>query len=209
MTRPRPDAGTAGPPEVHVTDPAVATAYGHLHVDTVRVLRDWDPPGEDQAGLRAAYLAHLAAHPDGVAKAGPPSHVTASCLVLDPTGDRVLLTLHKRAHAWFQFGGHLEVGDGSLWAAARREAREESGIAALEPLPHPVQLDRHVLVGSFGHCREHLDVRYVAVAPAGASARVSAESHDVRWWPVNALPGGTRAELAPLVSLARGALLGR
>ena len=84
MTQPRPDAGATGPPEVHVTDPAVATAYGHLHVDTVRVLRDWDPPGEDQAGLRAAYLAHLAAHPDGVAKAGPPAHVTASCLVLDP-----------------------------------------------------------------------------------------------------------------------------
>ena len=70
-----------------------------------------------------------------------------------------------------------------------------------------MQLDRHVLVGSFGRCREHLDVRYVAVAPAGAAARVSAESHDVRWWPVDGLPEGTRAELTPLVSAARAALL--
>ena len=69
-----------------------------------------------------------------------------------------------------------------------------------------MQLDRHVLVGSFGSCREHLDVRYAAVAPPGAGPRVSAESHDVRWWPVDALPEGTRAELAPLVSLARDAL---
>lgn len=209
MTQPRPAAGTAAPPEVHAADPAVATAYDHLRLDTVRVLRRWHPPSEDQAGLRDAYLDHLAAHPDGVARSGPPAHVTASCLVLDPAGDRVLLTLHKRAHAWFQFGGHLEPGDASLWEAARREAREESGIEGLEPLPDPVQLDRHVLAGSFEHCREHLDVRYAAVAPAGASARVSEESHDVRWWPVNALPGGTRAELAPLVSLARRALLGR
>ena len=55
-------------------------------------------------------------------------------------------------------------------------------------------------------CREHLDVRFAAVAPQGSRARVSAESHDVRWWPVDALPEGTRAELTPLVSLARDAL---
>ena len=125
--------------------------------------------------------------------------------VLDPTGGRVLLTLHRRANAWFQFGGHLEAADSSVWGAARREAREESGIDILEPLPRPVQLDRHRLVGSFDACREHLDLRYAAVAPDGARSRVSAESHDVRWWPVDALPEGTGAELAPLVSLARDA----
>ena len=54
-----------------------------------------------------------------------------------------------------------------------------------------MQLDRHTLVGSFGACREHLDLRFAAVAPQGARARVSAESHDVRWWPVDALPEGT------------------
>jgi 8-oxo-dGTP pyrophosphatase MutT (NUDIX family) len=187
-------------------DPAVVAAYAALRADVVEVLTGWDPPDTGQDRLRNDYLAHLVAHPDGVAKAGPPAHVTASCLVLDPGGERVLLTLHRKANEWFQFGGHLEVGDPTLWQAARREAREESGIDTLEPLPHPVQLDRHTLVGSFGTCREHLDVRYAAVAPVGATAQVSAESHDVRWWPVDALPEGTRAELGPLVSLARDAL---
>lgn len=185
---------------------AVAAAFAPLHADAVDVLTTWDAPDAAQARLRDAYLEHLAAHADGVAKAGPPAHLTASCVVLDPGGDQVLLTLHRRANAWFQFGGHLETGDVSLWAAARREAREESGIAELEPLPQPVQLDRHVLVGAFGRCREHLDVRYAAVAPSGARPAVSTESHDVRWWPVDALPEGTRAELAPLVSLGRRAL---
>lgn len=185
---------------------AVAAAFAPLHADAVDVLTTWDAPDAGQARLRDAYLEHLAAHADGVAKAGPPAHLTASCVVLDPGGDQVLLTLHRRANAWFQFGGHLETGDVSLWAAARREAREESGIAELEPLPQPVQLDRHVLVGAFGRCREHLDVRYAAVAPPGARPAVSTESHDVRWWPVDALPEGTRAELAPLVSLGRRAL---
>ncbi|HYN68458.1 MAG TPA: NUDIX domain-containing protein [Ornithinibacter sp.] len=189
-----------------VPDQAVVTAYRHLRADAVRVLEGWQAPDADQERLRRSYLDRLTVEPDAVARAGPPAHLTASCVVLDPSGGQVLLTLHRKAHAWFQFGGHLEAGDPSVWAAARREAREESGIDTLEPLPLPVQLDRHALTGSFGTCREHLDVRYVAVAPAGARSRVSEESHDVRWWPVAALPEGTRAELGPLVSLARDAL---
>ena len=183
-----------------------AAAFAHLHADAVSVLEAWDAPDAAQDLLRRQYLTPLAAHPDGVAKAGPPAHLTASCVVLDGRGERVLLTHHRKADAWFQLGGHLEDGDASLWAAARREAREESGIADLDPLPRPVQLDRHVLVGSFGRCHEHLDVRYAAVAPDGAEAVVSDESHDVRWWPAGALPVDTAAELTPLVSAARVAL---
>lgn len=184
----------------------VPAAFAHLHADAIAVLRAWRAPDAAQADLRDAYLAHLAAHPDGVAKAGPATHLTASCLVLDGAGERVLLTHHRRARAWFQLGGHLEEGDASVWGAARREAREESGMTGLEPLPHPVQLDRHVLVGAFGRCHEHLDVRYAAVAPDRAEAVAGDESLDVRWWPVAALPAGTAAELAPLVSAARVAL---
>jgi 8-oxo-dGTP pyrophosphatase MutT (NUDIX family) len=185
---------------------ATRTAYTHLHADAVAVLSRWPAPDAAQERLRRDYLDHLSAHPDGVAKAGPPAHVTASCLVVDADHERVLLTLHRRARQWFQFGGHLESGDSTVWAAARREAREESGLGSLEPLPHPVQLDRHLLVGDFGRCREHLDVRYVAVAPDGATGRVSEESLDVRWWPVDDLPPGTRKELTPLVSRALRAL---
>ncbi|MGL5930195.1 MAG: NUDIX domain-containing protein [Dermatophilaceae bacterium] len=169
-------------------------------------MRRWEAPDAEQAALRRAYLAHLAAHPGSVAKAGPPAHLTASCLVMDDRGEQVLLTHHRRAGQWFQFGGHLEPGDTSLHAAARREAREESGIRDLEPAPEPVHLDRHLLVGDFPRCREHLDVRYAAITSPGARPSVSAESHDVGWWPVDALPEGTRTELAPLVSHARVAL---
>ncbi|GIL36263.1 NUDIX hydrolase [Phycicoccus sp. DTK01] len=190
-----------------MTDPVdPAHEYAHLHADATAVLDRWSAPDAEQEELRRGYLAHLAAHPDGVAKAGPPAHLTGSCLVVDATGEHVLLTHHRRAGQWFQLGGHLEPGDATLYDAARREAREESGIPDLEPLPAPVQLDRHTLEGDFGRCREHLDVRYVARAAADAVPRVSAESHDVRWWPADALPEGTRAELSPLVEAGRRAL---
>ena len=187
-------------------DPAVAVAYDHLLRDACAVLAAWPAPDPAQHRLRLDYLRHLATHPDGVARGGSPVHLTASCLVLDPAGAHVLLTLHRKAGAWFQFGGHLEPDDPSLWAAARREACEESGLDRVEPLPAPVQLDRHTLAGSFGRCREHLDVRYAALAPSAARPRVGPESHDVRWWPVDALPAATAAELSPLLSAARRAL---
>jgi 8-oxo-dGTP pyrophosphatase MutT (NUDIX family) len=156
--------------------------------------------------LRTAYLEHLERHPDGVAKAGPPAHLTASCLVVSPDGAHVLLTHHRRAQQWFQFGGHLEAGDTSLYAAATREGREESGIPSLTPQPIVVQLDKHALSGSFGHCRAHLDVRYAALVERATTPVTSAESLDVAWWPTDALPEGTRLELSALVAAARDTL---
>ncbi len=116
------------------------------------------------------------------------------------------MTLHKRAGVWFQFGGHFEPGDVDAHAAAQREAREESGISTLVAHPELIRLDRHRLVGSFGRCTEHLDLRFVAVADDEAAHVVSAESLDVRWWPADALPEETRHELEPLVAVARSVL---
>lgn len=186
----------------------VAAAYRHLHADATRALSDWRAPDAPQEQLRRGYLAHLAAYPDAVAKAGPPAHLTASVLVFDEPIQHVLLTLHRKVGAWLQFGGHLEPTDTSLYAAAEREAREESGLP-LNPggglVVHPViaQLDRHSLGAGFTHCREHLDVRYVGVADHRATPVVSAESHDVRWWPLTDLPDQTVAELAALIAAAR------
>ncbi len=139
-------------------------------------------------------------------KQGPSAHFTASCLVLDATGSQALLTLHKKAGVWFQFGGHFEPGDTDAHATAQREAREESGIATLLARSELIQLDRHQLVGSFGRCREHLDLRFMAVVDEDAAHEVSEESLDVRWWPTDALPEPTRRELEPLVAAARSAL---
>ncbi|GAA5027208.1 NUDIX hydrolase [Terrabacter aeriphilus] len=175
-------------------------AWATLHADAVARLESWAAPDARQEQLRLDFLAHLAAHPDAMSKAGPPAHLTGSVIVLDEAGGSALLTLHRRAREWFQFGGHYEPGDASVWHAATREAREESGIAHIAALPEIVQLDRHVLVGDFGTCREHLDIRFAAVTARDTRASVSTESIDVRWWPVDELPIGTRDELAPLVA---------
>jgi len=198
----------AGPSLAHGAHGSSADddAWLRLRADAIARLEAWEAPDAAQERLREQFLAHLAAHPDAMSKQGPPAHLTGSVVVLDADGTSTLLTHHRRALAWFQLGGHYEAGDASVWHAARREATEESGIDGLTVLPGIVQLDRHELVGDFGTCREHLDVRFVAVVPRGARARVSEESLDVRWWPVDDLPEGTREELRPLVEAGLRAL---
>lgn len=159
-----------------------------LHADGLATLRAWAPPTAAQAGLRDRYVAHLETHPDGMTRACLPDHVTASCVVLSADRSQVLLTLHAKARRWFQLGGHTEPGDTTLAGAALREATEESGITGLAMPAHPVHLDEHVVPFCGGVDTHHLDVRFVAIAPVGASYEVSDESLDVRWWPVDDLP---------------------
>lgn len=191
------------PPEP--TPGGTGAAPDSLWADAVRRLSDWDPPDGRQEQVRDDFVAHLLHHPDGIWRDGPPAHLTASALVLDADHGRALLTLHARAGRWLQLGGHLEPGDLDLPSAALRESAEESGLAGLTISARPVQLDRHTLQGAFGRCREHLDVRYVVLAPPGAREVCSSESLDLRWFELSQLGEVAGPELA---ELARYALSG-
>lgn len=152
-------------------------------------LRGWLPPDEGQRALQHALLAFLAARPDDACdRSCEPGHLTASALVLDAAGEHTLLTLHRRFGRWVQLGGHCELGDTTLCDAALREATEESGIDGLVIDPDLLHLDVHPVTCSLGKPTRHLDVRFLVRAPAGAVPRISAESDDLRWWPLDALP---------------------
>ncbi|MFF8022596.1 NUDIX hydrolase [Streptomyces sp. NPDC007896] len=171
-----------------------------LHDDAVLVLKQY----EDQEELRQVYLDHLSEHPDGIWKACTAGHVTASALVIDPVGGRVLLTLHRKLQMWLQMGGHCEPGDPTLAAAALREATEESGIEGLILLPGgPVTLDRHAIPAP---CNWHLDVQYAALAPAEAVAAISDESLDLRWFPYEEVADVADASVVRLLEATRARL---
>ncbi|ARQ68711.1 NUDIX hydrolase [Streptomyces marincola] len=172
-----------------------------LHADATRVLSAWQAPDADQDGLRTAYLAHLAARPDGMWKACRSGHLTASALVVDPAGERALLTLHGKLGLWLQTGGHCEPADTTLAGAALREATEESGIEGLRLLPWPARLDRHRTP-----CAVHLDVQYTAVAPAGARPVISEESRDLRWFAFDEVAGVADASVVRLLEGTRALL---
>jgi 8-oxo-dGTP pyrophosphatase MutT (NUDIX family) len=160
-----------------------------LRDDALVTLGGWQPPDTRQERLRGEYVDHVRRHAEPASRSTAPDHLTAGALVLCAERDQVLLTLHAKARRWFHLGGHVEPGDATLAGAALREAGEESGVDGLRLDPVPVHLDAHTVDFCSGH-REvrHLDVRFVAVAPPGATPTPSAESLEVRWWPVDGLP---------------------
>ncbi len=160
-----------------------------LHADARAVLSAWSPPSARDAALRDRFVAHLDDRPDAMTRACLPDHLTAGTIVLSPSADAVLLNHHRKAGSWFAFGGHCDPADPTLAGVALREAREESGLTDLDFDPVPLDLDEHeVAFCAPGTTVHHLDVRFLATAEPGDDHRVSGESHDVRWWRVDALP---------------------
>jgi len=114
-------------------------------------------------------------------------HLTGSAIVVSGGGDRVLLLHHRKLARWLQPGGHADPGERTGEAVALREAREETGIEGLalhEGAPRPLDVDVHDIPARGDEpAHEHLDLRYLVVAPDGAEARLKAdESRAIRWF---------------------------
>lgn len=174
-----------------------------LHADAVSTLESLLPTTGEQDSLRNAFLGFLEARADACSRSCTPGHITASALVVDTAARNTLLTLHPRVGAWLQLGGHCEPEDETLCEAALREAREESGIADLVISDEPVHIAVHPVTCSLGVPTRHFDVRYLVHAPDGAEPVRSDESEDLRWWPVEQLPG---TEVAALLGAARSSV---
>lgn len=195
---PRGVGGAAGPPDAA----AIPVSAASLRDSVIAMLREWPAPDPAQDSLRHAVLAFVLAREDACLRECQPGHITASTVVLDDSGTRVLLTLHPRLGRWVQLGGHCEPGDEDILAAAEREATEESGIGGLRVEPRLVALHVHPVTCSLGVPTRHLDLQFVAHAPTGARIVLSDESVDLGWWPADDLPPDTDHALAYLVSCA-------
>lgn len=170
-----------------------------------RLVAAYAPRGPEDAEARERILAFVDLHPDALLRTCLAGHLTASALLLDGEGRRCLLHHHAKLDRWLQFGGHAD-GQGDLLAVARRETEEESGILPHRIGPEPVDLDVHVIPARGDEPEHlHLDVRFLAHAPAGARAVCSEESRELAWFePRQALELAGEDSLARLVRRAFG-----
>lgn len=120
----------------------------------------------------------------------PEGHVTASAVVARPSGESFLLVFHRKLDRWLQPGGHVEPEDASVFDAALREAREETGVADLDsPLADRIlDVDVHA-IPAFGDepPHWHYDVRYLLTSTDGGSLAAGAA-----WFPLDEIGAADR-----------------
>jgi len=141
----------------------------------------------------ARFDAFIDAHPDCFHRACPTGHVTGSAWIVDASGDRALLTHHRKLGLWLQPGGHCD-GDPDPLAVALREAREETGLEVRALDESIFDLDVHPIPAR-GHepAHHHFDVRFL-VRAANDRFRVSEESRALAWVPADAVVTLTERE---------------
>jgi 8-oxo-dGTP pyrophosphatase MutT (NUDIX family) len=144
---------------------------------------------EDIAFVRAFLLRHPG---DAHRRTQAEGHLTGSGFVLDAAREKVLLLHHRKLDRWLQPGGHGE-GETDPRLIALREIEEETRLSARDLVAFPdervLDVDVHLIPARPGEpAHRHLDLRYGFLARVGAEPRVSHESHELRWFPLAALP---------------------
>lgn len=90
---------------------------------------------------------------------------------------------HRRLERWLQPGGHIDPDDVDIFATARREVAEETGVAGL-PAPGGLRLfdlDVHPIPPRPGEpAHEHFDVR-VLFRAAATALRPASDARSARW----------------------------
>ncbi len=128
-------------------------------------------------------------HKDCLLRTCRPGHITASAWIVTSDRRHFLMAHHRKLDRWLQLGGHVD-GEPHPELAALREAQEESGMESFRLVrtargeAMPLDVDVHEIPA---HAEEpahfHHDLRFLLVAGAAQSLRISHESKDLKWFP--------------------------
>lgn len=109
-------------------------------------------------------------------------HITGSAWLLNKDGDKALLMHHRKLDKWLQPGGHAD-GDTDVLAVAVKEAREESGIKAIEVVNGDIfDIDIHLIPeNSIEKEHFHYDIRFLLQVKSDEELSNNGESKELRW----------------------------
>lgn len=162
-------------------------------------LTQYKPSDEHEALMVERLLLFVEEHANCFERSLAEGHVTGSAWIVDYRRTFTLLTHHRKLNKWLQLGGHAD-GDPDILRVALREAREESGLDAIQPVTDEIfDIDIHEIPAR-GDVVAHLhyDVRFLLEADREIPLAISPESKALAW-----IELGRVAELNPEESVAR------
>lgn len=110
-------------------------------------------------------------------------HMTASCWVVSPDHQQVLMMHHRKLDKWLQIGGHAD-GETNLIKVARQELEEESGAADFQLQSTAIfDVDVHLIPARKQEPEHfHHDVRFLFKAdPNTLQLHPNHESKAMQW----------------------------
>lgn len=150
----------------------------------------------------------------------PQGHMCASGILVLP-GVKVLMLEHKALGIWVVPGGHYDITDGNLAAAAIRETQEETGLTNVRIHPWhikngiPIDIDTHPIPANDKKqegAHQHFDFRYVLQVdtPEHIISRLNLDGNEVvSFKEVSIDSSEANSSIAPaLQKLAKLSLLG-
>ena len=140
------------------------------------------PSDADEQAFKETTINFVNEHEDCFERSLSIGHITASVWLVSKDGSHALLMHHTKLDKWFQLGGHCD-GDSDTCAVAIKEAQEESGIQAIEPISHEIfDIDIHLIPeNSKEKAHYHYDIRFLLQVVSDEQVIQNNESKELRW----------------------------
>jgi 8-oxo-dGTP pyrophosphatase MutT (NUDIX family) len=152
----------------------------------IHLLTEYHPTNVAEQEYKTTILAFLHQHPQAYDRSLEEGHITASAWLVNKDNTKALLMHHKKLGIWVQLGGHCD-GNSDVRAVAVKEAQEESGIDAIQPMQMGIfDIDVHWIPENKkekGHY--HYDIRFLLQVCSDEEIVVNEEAYALQWFDRN------------------------
>lgn len=166
----------------------------------LQLLNQYTTALADEALMHEQIKQFVASNADCFKREHAAGHITSSVWILNPSYDKVLMTLHSKIGLWLQPGGHCD-GDTDVLAVAKKELEEETGLQHYQFMESIFDVDVHEIAPYKNDpAHLHYDIRFLTIADDNHDIIISEESNDLKWFSLEeAMAQNPRRSIARMI----------
>lgn len=158
-----------------------------MNNNLIEKLNAYQPFNEQEKKDKSFMICCLQNMNDVFSRENAFAHMTASAWIVNKDRTKVLMAYHKIYDSWAWLGGHAD-GETDLLKVAIKEAKEESGIDAIEPVSEDIfsievlPVNGHIKKGEYISSHLHLNVTYLLEADERAVLTIKEDENSALAW---------------------------